>query len=110
MEFGLSENVCAIIRAVLARYPVIEQAIMYGSRAKGTYKNGSDIDLTLVGDRLDYQTLVSVASELDNSDIPHTVDLSILAQIENPVLCARIVRVGKVFYQRGSMVDRFRNV
>ena len=49
MKHGLPEHVLQKIRAVFARYPQVERAILYGSRAKGSHKNGSDIDLTLCG-------------------------------------------------------------
>ncbi|GEM_PF-1570417 len=67
MEFGLSEQTCATIRKILDQHPMIKKAVIYGSRAKGNYKNGSDIDLTLMGDALDYKTLSAVAGELDES-------------------------------------------
>lgn len=47
--FGLPGKTLAIIRQILANHPFVECAILYGSRAKGNYKNGSDIDLTFVG-------------------------------------------------------------
>ncbi len=100
MEFGLSENVCAIVRTILNQYPAVQKAVIYGSRAKGNYHNGSDIDLTLLGDALDYDTLSAIAWALDDSDIPHTVDLSLFETIENPALREHIHRVGIVFYER----------
>ena len=102
MEFGLSETICATVRRILDQHPEVEKALIYGSRAKGNYKNGSDIDLTLLGDALDYRVLSAVAGSLDDSDIPYTVDLSILEQIENLSLREHIERVGKVFYERGG--------
>lgn len=47
MRFGLSAATIQRIQAVLHNYPQVEKATLYGSRAKGNYKNGSDIDLTL---------------------------------------------------------------
>ncbi len=100
MEFGLPETNCATIRQILAQHPQIEKAVIYGSRAKGNYKTGSDIDLSLMGDALDHQLLSAVAWALDESLIPHTVDLSLFEKIENPALRRHIERVGKVFYER----------
>lgn len=102
MEFGLSEKTCATIRQILGQHPEVEKAVIYGSRAKGNYKNGSDIDLTLIGDALDYKLLASVASALDDSYIPYTVDLSLFEKIDNPALREHIERVGRVFYQRAK--------
>jgi predicted nucleotidyltransferase len=100
MAFGLSDNTCATIRAILAGYPAIAKAVIYGSRAKGNYTPGSDIDLTLMGDALDFKVLSAVASALDESDIPYTVDVSGFDRIENPALREHIERVGMVFYER----------
>lgn len=105
MEFGLPDSTLAAVHQILAACPQVETAILYGSRAKGNYKPGSDIDLTLTGDGLGYAELSRIADELEESDIPYQVDLSILAQIENPNLRAHIQRVGKVFYrQEGKSV------
>lgn len=100
MEFGLSENTIATVRQILEGYPNVEKAMIYGSRAKGNYKNGSDIDLTLIGDALDYKTLSAIAWALDESNIPYTVDLSLFEKIENSVLREHIHRVGVIFYER----------
>lgn len=108
-EFGLYPSSLATVRGILERYPLVERAIVYGSRAKGNYKNGSDIDLTLIGAGLDFDTLGSIAGDLDDSDIPYKVDLSILANITNPNLVEHIQRVGKVFYEREKMSSGLSN-
>jgi predicted nucleotidyltransferase len=100
MEFGLPPATLSTVRAILAANAKVETAILYGSRAKDSYKPGSDIDLTLDGPNLDFDTIASIASELEESDIPYKVDLSILGRIDNPNLVEHIQRVGKVFYQR----------
>lgn len=101
-EFGLPPATLATVRGILARYPAVDSAVLYGSRAKGTYKTGSDIDLSLTGSGLDFHTLSAIAGDLDESDIPYQVDISILAQIDNPNLVEQIQRVGQVFYQRNT--------
>lgn len=106
MPFGLSDTTCATIHAILARHPAIEQAIIYGSRAKGNYRPGSDIDLTLVGDGLDLALVSAVASELDESDIAYTVDVSAWSHIGSPALREHIERVGQVFFQRPNKAER----
>ena len=45
MKFGLKEKTITDIQSVFATVPEIEKAIIYGSRAKGNFKNGSDIDI-----------------------------------------------------------------
>jgi len=102
LRFGLKEACIQKICAVLARYPQVEEAILYGSRAKGNYKNGSDIDLTLRGGPgLTLHALYRIMNELDDLLLPYTIDLSILADIGDPDLVEHIQRVGIAFYEKG---------
>lgn len=66
MRFGLSERVADVFK----RHSDIEKVIIYGSRAKGTFRTGSDIDLTLLGELLAPSLLSVVASELDALNTP----------------------------------------
>ena len=99
-EFGLSAEVIERIRGVFAAFPQIDEAIVYGSRAKGNYRPGSDIDLTLKGEGLDLTLLNRIAHALDDLLLPYTIDLSSLRQIDNPELLDHIDRVGRTFYRR----------
>ena len=100
-RFGLKDAAIAGICAVLSRYPQVEAAIMYGSRAKGNFKDGSDIDLTLRGGvDLTMQQLYRISEELDDLLLPYSFDLSILADITDRDLLDHIRRVGVTFYQR----------
>lgn len=101
-SFGLSDQTLATIRGILADNPAVKKAILYGSRAKGNYRKGSDIDLTLIGDALDHRLLAEIAGRLDESSIPYHVDLSLKDHIDNPNLLAHIDRVGVVFYERSA--------
>jgi len=100
MRFGLDEKVIAKIRGVFAAHPSVERAVLYGSRAKGNYRPGSDIDLTLHGEGLTSRELGVVAEELDDLLLPYTIDLSLFSQIEHEGLREHIERVGVVFYGR----------
>lgn len=96
--YGLPLTAFQQINAVFSRYPQIKQVILYGSRAKGNYRNGSDIDLTIKG-TIDLSTLLKIEQELDDLLLPWSVDLSVLAQIDNLELVEHIKRRGQVFYQ-----------
>ncbi len=96
--YGLREKHIKSINSIFSKYPQIEKAILYGSRAKGNFRNGSDIDLTLVGYDLDITTLFKIETELDDLLLPYKIDLSILHKIENPNLLNHIKRVGITFY------------
>jgi predicted nucleotidyltransferase len=104
MDYGLPPSVIARIREVFARFPDIAKAVLYGSRAMGTHKTGSDIDLTLYGDRLTQPQLAAIASELDDLLLPYTIDLSIFVLLNNADLREHIGRVGKVFYERAAKI------
>jgi predicted nucleotidyltransferase len=82
----------------------VERAILYGSRAKGGFKKGSDLDLTLVGgEDLNFEMLLKIMSALDDLPIPYTIDLSILKDIEDPDVVEHIQRVGVTFYERNRV-------
>lgn len=100
VSFGLKENAIAKIRSVFSRYPQVEQAIIYGSRAMGRHRNGSDIDLTMVGDGLTHSVQLKIENELDDLLLPYKIDLSVMREIDNTELLDHIQRVGIVFYQR----------
>jgi uncharacterized protein len=95
---GLSAATIAALQQVFARHAEVEQVLLYGSRAKGTQRKGSDIDLTLSGDKLDYRLLNRIETEIDDLLLPYTVDLSLFKQIDNPDLIDHIRRVGLIFY------------
>ncbi|MCX7111172.1 MAG: nucleotidyltransferase domain-containing protein [Proteobacteria bacterium] len=99
VKYGLKRTVIDKIIGVLASYASIEQVILYGSRAKGTFRNGSDIDLTLKGDALTHHELSRIENELDDLLLPYKIDLSLFRQIDNPNLIEHIERVGVVFYE-----------
>ena len=98
--FGLKEATIQKIHSIFKKYPEVEKVILYGSRAKGNYKNGSDIDLTLIGESLAYRIIGNIENDLDELYLPYTFDISIFHLLENDKLLDHIGRVGKVFYER----------
>lgn len=100
MKFGLSDSTIAKIQSVFELCPQIDKVIVYGSRAKGNYRPGSDIDLTLFGNELNQRQCSDIAEELDELLLPYMIDLSIFDQLNHSDLKEHIRRVGKVFYQR----------
>ena len=101
LDIGLSESVVRRICSVFSRYPQVVEAILYGSRAKGTYRNGSDIDLTLCGgEDLTLRVRHRIADELDDLLLPYTIDLSILRDINDPDVLQHIERIGVALYER----------
>lgn len=102
MKYGLSTEILARINTVFLTQPKIDKVILYGSRAKGTHHEGSDIDLTLVGDKLELADLYAVDEALDLLDLPYTIDLSLYEQITNKGLIGHIERRGIEFYVKNK--------
>jgi predicted nucleotidyltransferase len=91
--YGISQSALDKIKAVLFSIQGVEHVILYGSRAKGNYKEGSDIDLTIKGN-LTFDDLTKTSVALDDLNLPWKIDLSLYSQIKNEELLAHIDRVG----------------
>ena len=100
MKFGLSDNIVKKMHSVFERYPHVEKVIIYGSRAKGNHKNGSDIDLTMLGDSITDRDRRDIFFELDELSTPYMIDLSIFSKLNHADLESHILRVGQIFYER----------
>lgn len=98
--YGLKPHIIKAIQDVFSRFPEVHSAVIYGSRAKDNYRNGSDIDLALKGEKLNLSLLQKIENELDELFLPYKIDLSIYHQISNEDLLGHIERVGKVFYEK----------
>lgn len=91
---GLSEKTQQQILSVLKKYAKIEKVILYGSRSKGNFKNGSDIDLTVVAPTYNLAELFKIENDLDDLLLPYKIDLSLFHLIDNKDLIEHIQRVG----------------
>ncbi len=101
MSYGLKEETIRAIQGVFAAFPQVTEVILYGSRAKGNFHDGSDIDLTMLGDGLDMATQFRIEHALDDLLLPYKIDLSVKDHIENTELLDHIDRVGVSFYRKG---------
>jgi predicted nucleotidyltransferase len=100
-QYGLSARALETVKKLLSKYPGIRSAVVYGSRARGSYKSGSDIDLTLhTDDTFTHTDLLRLAGDFDDSDLPYMVDLSDYRKLGNESLKEHIRRFGKILYQR----------
>jgi uncharacterized protein len=100
MKFGLDNLTRQKIQSVFEKYNEIEETVIYGSRAMGNHREGSDIDLTLKGEKLNPKTLSSIEQDIDELNTPYLFDISIFHLLNSPSLIDHINRVGKVFYTR----------
>jgi len=99
MKYGLSERTLNTLNSILKRYPSIKEAVLYGSRAKGNYRNGSDIDLSLkTNEGFTHSNLLHLMEDFDDSDMPYFVDVSVYGELSNSDLKAHIDRLGVILY------------
>jgi predicted nucleotidyltransferase len=110
MEFssGLSERTIESIVNVFKKYPEITQVLLYGSRAMGNFKNGSDIDLTLKGNGLTIEILLKIDNALDDLLLPYKIDLSLYDNITNEAIYDHINRFGTVFWEPSTHFEIIR--
>lgn len=105
LRFGLKETTIEKLCGVFAKYPQVTKAVLYGSRAKGNYKNGSDIDLTLHGGAdLTLNVMYKILDDIDDLLLPYTIDLSIYRTLSDPDFIDHIERVGVTFYDKSEFV------
>lgn len=81
---------------------IVEETIIYGSRARGTHRTGSDIDITLKGKSLTYLQLTLLDAEIYDLYLPYFIELSLFPMLKDSDLLESINREGKVLYCRQS--------
>jgi len=97
--YGLTEKELNILKEIFLKYKGIEKVLVYGSRAKGTYKRGSDIDLVLIGSNNLKEKIFYIYDELEEN-LPYFIDISLYNSIQNKKLKEHIDRFGKIIFQR----------
>jgi len=95
--YGLSEVELNILKESFAKYPEIQKAILFGSRAKGNFKNGSDIDIAIVSEnKFD---IFYIYDELEEK-LPYFIDIILYNSITNKKLKNHIKTFGKIIYKK----------
>jgi len=93
-NFGLPPKVVHQINSIFKKHKKVLSVIVYGSRAMGTFRAGSDIDLCLKGPLLTTTELLEIENEIDDLMLPYKFDISIYNQITNEDLVDHINRIG----------------
>lgn len=100
MSFGLTKKQMERIRSVFERYPEVKKVVLFGSRAMGNFKKGSDVDLAVM-DSIKPETIMEIAAVLnEETELPHLFDLVGYQTIADQELKQHIDQHGVVFYQR----------
>ena len=97
---GLTPEQLALLQQVFKKHPEVETVKLYGSRAKGSFHERSDIDLVVFGIAIDRFLVADLLLDLADSDLPYAVDLQNYSDIKNRALIEHIDRVGLVIYER----------
>ncbi len=104
-DFGITEKSYQLLLNTFTGYPQVEKVIIFGSRAKGTFKRGSDIDLAIQGEACDDELALSIAAYINEElPIPYTVDVVNYYSLHHQELKEHIDRVGAVFFSRKEPV------
>jgi predicted nucleotidyltransferase len=101
--FGLSEQALAAIKSCLQQYPEIAWAKIYGSRAKGNYERGSDIDLAFSSST---DCSAKLLEALDSLPTPYQFDVTHYESIQLEGLKAHIDRAGVTLYERAEQAQQ----
>ncbi|MBW1614976.1 MAG: nucleotidyltransferase domain-containing protein [Deltaproteobacteria bacterium] len=100
-EFGLSEKNILLIKDTFKKYPQIEEAVIFGSRAMGNYKKGSDIDMALKGENINFNITAKINYKLNEEfPLPYMFDIVNYNNIDNENLKRHIDNEGKIFYNK----------
>lgn len=97
---GLTIEILTSLKKIFKKYAAIEQVKLYGSRAKGTFNERSDIDLVAYGKDITRFMIADLLLDLDDSDIPYMVDLQSYHDLKNNQLIEHINRAGVIIYDK----------
>ena len=101
MNFGLREEDLSFIVKAIGQFGEIEKAAIFGSRAKGSYKPGSDVDIAIWGTDITFSTVSRLHAMLeDESPMPYFFDIVDSSHLTHDELKKHIDRVGVLFYSR----------
>ena len=109
MPYGLQKETIDELQRIFSSFKEINEVVLYGSRAKGSYTNSSDIDITLKGSNLNLTLLNKLSLQIDDLLLPYTFDISIYNHLNNKKLIEHIDRIGKVIYKNTSLAKAQRH-
>ncbi|NTW33650.1 MAG: DNA-deoxyinosine glycosylase, partial [Bacteroidetes bacterium] len=102
MPFGLKEKNIFDILNILSVNKNISHVILFGSRAKGNFKQGSDIDIAIKGDKLTLNDIIKFSCKFDELSLPWKVDIVLYNRVESPELLEHIERAGVILFENNK--------
>jgi predicted nucleotidyltransferase len=103
-DFGLSQRDVNTLINILRKYSAVADVVLFGSRAKGTFKPGSDIDLAVMNNGVSNAEILKIKNDLEESSLPYFVDVVNYPKIKTADLINHIKRVGVSIYKKDEVV------
>ncbi len=103
MPYGLTDIDILRLQKLFTNNSKIDKVILYGSRAKGTFKTFSDVDITLLGENLSRTDINQLSLAIDDLLLPYQFDISIFSTLKNEELIDHINRIGITLYQKNQI-------
>jgi uncharacterized protein len=103
-RFGLTDRDMKAIYSIFSAYPELRVVHLFGSRAKGNYRLGSDVDLAIMNDGITTRQIAKIRNDFDESNLPYKIDLVDFTRLEKQEFIDHIVRVGIPFYTRNEKI------
>ena len=102
-ETGLTRQQLELLQQIFKKHPAVQSVKLYGSRAKGTFHERSDVDLVVFGEGIDRFLIAELLLDLEDSNLPYSVDLHDYHELKNRELIEHIDRVGVVIFEREAL-------
>lgn len=99
-ELGLEHEEMAAIQAILSTCDALEEACVYGSRAKGNFRPFSDIDIVLKGEKLVWADKADLMLSFEESLLPYIVDLNLYNDLRPGPFLSEVDRWAKPIYRK----------
>lgn len=99
---GINQNYLSELTAIFHKYSSVKTVSLFGSRAKGNYKPNSDIDLAILNNDVDRDEIFKIKSDLQDSNLPYSVELLAFHTISNKELADHILKFGIPIYDNGK--------
>jgi uncharacterized protein len=101
-KLGFTDRDMRTIKSILSSCPDVKSVYLFGSRAKGNYRLGSDVDLAIMNDGVSTGTVTKLQNEFTESSLPYRIDLVDFTRLTNQKFIDHIDRVGIPFYKQGE--------